>query len=98
MQDSLANFRIQIRRSKLFPLLAERGNPRFILSTKLLFEFLANSLRQRGALTSGRDCDLQVSAAHNRRVIKVAIGWIIDRVAEDAFRVSFGENLCVHLM
>src|SRR5262252_1307328 len=72
MQDSPADLRIQISGRKLLTLLAQNGNPRFIRRTKLLLQFLPNSLRECRALTSGGDCDLQVSATYNGRVIEVA--------------------------
>src|SRR6185436_10784770 len=95
MQDSLANVSIEIGASKFFALLTQADNPRFILRTKFLFELLANSLRQSWALTCGGDCDLQVSSTHDGRVVEVAIRGIVNGVAKDASRVSFGEHAFV---
>jgi hypothetical protein len=97
VQDALADVRIQIAGSEFFALLAEFRDPRFVLRAKLLFEFLANALRQCGTLAAGRDRDLQVSTSNYSGVIEIAICRIIDCVAENPSGVRFGKYARVHI-
>ena len=67
--------------------LAERTKlfqPVLIFLLEVPLKPLANSLRERGAVATGRNGDLQRSAAHHRAVVKVAVLWIVDDVAENA--------------
>jgi hypothetical protein len=43
----------------------------------------AEALGERGALTGGGDGDLEISAAHDGGIEEVAVGRVVDGVAED---------------
>src|SRR5438270_9917259 len=96
MEDALAYFRIEIGGSEFFALLAQLSNPRLILRTKLLLEFLANSLRESRALAGSRDCNLQVAALYNGRIVEIAILRVINRVAKNPFGMCLSEDSGVH--
>ncbi len=70
----------------------EFKQPRAKIAWKLLIQFLAQTLRKRGAFTRGRDGNLQVAAPDDRREIVVAIRWIIHCINEDVLTLCFGKH------
>ena len=59
----LALFAAGMRRQNLAPQFADLFEPRAQVLRKLLIDFAAQPLRQRGALTGGRDGNLQIGRA-----------------------------------
>ena len=51
---------------------------------ELLIDLAAQALRQCWALACGGDGDLQISATHHRAEIEIAVGRIVDCIAENA--------------
>ena len=69
---------------KVVPLSAEFFDPLSVLGAELPLEFLAQPVRQFGAMPSGRDGDLKVPALDDGRVIEVAVLRIVDGIAQHA--------------
>ncbi len=70
------------RRQHPQPLLAQRIEPWAQVFRQHCAQLFAQLHRQRRALTRSRDGHLQISALDDRRIIEIAVGRIIDRVAQ----------------
>src|SRR5207249_9650994 len=92
MQPLPPRSRIDVSRKQLESRLAELLDPLRVFGTKLLFELLAEPLRKRRALARRRDRDLEIAAVDDGRVIKIAIVWIVHRIAQDAARAGSNEH------
>ena len=64
--------------------LAEILEPGAEVVGQLLVDFAAEALGEGGAFAGGGDGDLQVAAADHRAEEEVAVGNVVDAVAEDA--------------
>src|ERR1700674_1669225 len=69
--------------------------PRFVFRTKLFFKFDSQALRERRALPGSRNGNLQRSALHHRRIVKIAELRNIHDVAKDSPPSCFLEELLV---
>jgi hypothetical protein len=76
--------------------IAEVSEPFAEVKRELFVQLLAELLGQRGRVSCGRDGDLQVAAADNRREVEVAERRVVDGVAKDALLCSLGENGAVN--
>ena len=81
MQSLPPRCRINVSRKQLASCVTELLDPFRIFGPKLLFELLAEPLRQRRALACRRDRDLKIAAVDDRRIIKIAVVRIVHRIA-----------------
>src|ERR1700679_1814791 len=63
--------------------LAEIREPGTQISRKLLVDFAAEPLCEGWTFAGGRDGDLEIAAAYDGSKEEIAVGDIVDRVAED---------------
>ncbi len=89
VQQQAAFFAAGMCRQNLATQLADLFEPGAKVLRKLLIDFAAQPLRQRGALTGGGDCDLQWAARDHGPEEEIAVGNIVDAVAEDAVLRGF---------
>jgi hypothetical protein len=68
---------------------AEYGEPGSEVGGKLGVDFAAETLRESGAFTCGRDGDLQIAAGDDGSKVEVAVGRVVDGVAKDVASQSF---------
>ena len=61
-----------------------------------MFKIFAQALRERRAFACSRNRDLKISAADDRRIIKVATIGDIDDVAEHAAALGFCIDRVIH--
>src|SRR5262249_31007978 len=78
-------------------LLTELLEPGFVFGAELFLEFLAEALRERGALTGSGDGDLQRAAMRYSGIVEVAKLWNVHDVAEHATTVRFRVDLLVEI-
>ena len=64
--------------------LAEILKPRAEVAGELLVDFAAKALGEGGAFSGGGDGDLQIAAADHRSEKEIAVGNVVDAVAQDA--------------
>src|SRR6266568_2820994 len=65
------------------------------LWSELAFQLQTQLLRQGRALAACRNGDLQVATSDHRGKIEIAIGWVVDYIAEHAMPASFGINFMI---
>ena len=68
---------------------AEFGEPGAEVERESVVELLAEALSERGGVAGGGDGDLEIAAADERREVEVAVGRVVDGVAEDRFGGGF---------
>src|SRR5882672_5739336 len=95
MEQAPALLNIQFLRLQLVSSLAEVLKPRFVFRAKLFLKFDSQALRERWALSGSRNGNLQRSALHHGRVIKIAELRNIHNIAKDSPPACFLENLFV---
>jgi len=99
VEESLALFGIHVAGGEeFFALFAELFEPGFVFGTELLFEFFAEPLGERRALTGSGDGDLQGSALCYRGIVEVAKLGHVHHIAEDAAAASFSVNIFVQFV
>src|SRR5260370_31014862 len=59
-------------------------DPRFVVIAELLLQIASQALRQGRTLSTSGDRNLELSATHYRRIIKIAVLGVVDHVAQDA--------------
>ena len=84
MQQCFALFTARMDLQHFTAQLAEPLQPRAEILGKLRIDFAAQALSYGRAFAGGRDRDLQFAAAYHRTEEEIAIGNIIDAIAEDA--------------
>src|SRR4029077_15343752 len=82
--------------AKLLASLAQGIQPRGIFRGILLLQFFSQTLCERWAFSVGRDGNLQIAAMHNGAVVEMAVGDVIDGVAEAAAALGALEHRGVH--
>jgi len=95
VEEASALIGIHVGGEKFFAFFAELLEPGFVFGAKLLFEFFAEALGERGALSGSGDSDLQRAALGNGGVVEVAKFGDVHDVAEHAAAAGFGENVFV---
>src|SRR6266849_6188105 len=66
-----------------------------VLRSELAFQLQTQLLRQGRTLAPCRNGDLQVAASDHRGKIEIAIGWVVDYIAEHSMPASFGINFMI---
>ena len=97
MQSLAAILRIQATSKQLLPHAPEFFYPACVNRRQLGFELPAQSLRERGTLPRGGNCDLQIAPANDSGIVEVAAIGVIDHVAENLPAPSFAVDGIVDL-
>ena len=92
MKQAFSFLRIQFPGLQLVSCLAEVLKPRFVFRTKLFLKLDSQTLRERRALSGSRNGNLQCSALHYRRIVKIAELWNIHDIAKDSPPRCFPED------
>src|ERR1700722_5138811 len=82
MQQALALLRRHRDAVQFIARAAELRDPFLPLRTELLFEFLAQALRECRAQSTSGNRDLQFAAAHDGREVEIATLRLVHRVAK----------------
>lgn len=83
VQELLARFTFGMDLQDFAAKFAKIGEPSAQIGGKRGVDLTTQALRYSRAFTSGGNGDLQIAAADNRSEVKIAVGWIVDRIAED---------------
>src|SRR6185437_13571764 len=86
MQEQAAFFTARMGGENLAAQLTEPGQPGAEIARQLLIDFAPQALRDSRAFAGGGDGDLQVAAADDRSKKEIAVGYVVDAVAQDAPR------------
>src|SRR5208337_3597687 len=81
----------------LAPKLTQISKPRPEIFRQQLVNLAAQVLRESGTFSGSGDGDLQVAPADHRSEEEIAIGNVVDAVAQDASLDGSPVNGCVHL-
>ena len=84
MEQELARFAAGMGGENFAAKLAEVFEPGAEVVGELLVDFAAQALGKGGAFAGGGDGDLQIAAADDGAEEEVAVGNVVDAVAEDA--------------
>ena len=84
MQQRFALFTAGVDLQDISPQLANACQPGTKILGQLRVDFAAQPLRHGGALAGSGDGDLQISASHDGPEEEIAIGNVVDAVAENA--------------
>ena len=85
VEELLAGVVERLELKDLAAQVAELGEPGAEVEREGGVELLAQALGERGGFASGGDGDLQIAAADDRGEEEVAVGRVVDRIAEDGF-------------
>ncbi len=83
VEQELARFAAWMRGENFAAKLAEIREPWAQIGGQLLVDFTAQALREGGAFAGSRDGDLQIAAADHGAEEEIAVGNVVDAVAED---------------
>ena len=92
MQPLPGELGLGILRAKDLAGSAEPIEPGGVFGTELFLEFLAEALGEGGAFAVGGDGDLEIAALDDGAVEEVAVGDVIDGIAEDVAGFGFLED------
>ncbi len=92
MQPLFGEFGLGVLRAKDFTSGAEPIEPGGIFGAELFREFLAEALSEGGAFAIGGDGDLEIAALDDGAVVEVAVGGVVDGVAENVAGFGFAED------
>src|SRR6266849_10215647 len=95
MEQAFSFLRIKFLGLQLVSRLTQVLKPRFVFRTKLFLKFDSQTLRERRALSGSRNGNLQRSALHHRRIVKIAELRNIHDIAKDSPPLCFLEDLFV---
>lgn len=79
------------------PASVEVFEPGLVFGAELRFQLFTKTMRERRAGATGRDGDLQGTASHQRGIIKIAKGRIVDDVTQNTAATSFGGDRVIHV-
>src|SRR6266853_2115413 len=67
---------------------AKLFQPARVFRRKFSFQLFAYALRECGTKTSGRNRDLKLSPAHDRRIVEIAMRWVVHDIAQNSAGLS----------
>ncbi len=85
VEELLAGFVEGLKLEDFAAEVAELGEPGAEVEREGGVELLAEALGERGRVAGGGDGDLEVAAFDDGGEVEVAVGWVVDGVAEDVF-------------